>query len=190
VYPFFVSVEGPYIDKNRNVVANIFLDTECDYLLTLDSDMGITNPRSENIVKRLIEADKDFIAGVYVNRVFPHKPHVFKLEKDKTYTAVSEWPEDALFEADAAGTGFMFMTQKVIQSFTEANIAKQGLPFDFWKYGTKDHLGEDLAFCKRVKNNSFKLWIDPTIQLTHFGKENHTVHDFKIALETANEISE
>jgi hypothetical protein len=39
------------------------------------------------------------------------------------------------------------------------------------------HLSEDWAFCERAKQAGFKVLLDPTIRLTHWGTYGYTLED-------------
>lgn len=191
VFPFFLNVQSTYIDQGRNAIAQTVFHSDYDYWMSLDTDVALLNSREDNIIKRLIESDKDFVSGIYVNRKFPHHPQIYKMNEGETFDAILDYPEDKPFEVDAVGAGFIFMKKVVLDTFTPEVIEKNGLPFNFLNYATPKHQGEDMAFCTRVKKNGIKIWADPFIKLIHFGKQGYTTEDFKIVKEAAeqNEVS-
>jgi len=192
VFPLFLNVQSTYIDQGRNAIAETIHNSDYDYWITVDTDVALLNSREQNIVKHLIESGKDFVSGIYVNRKFPHHPQIYKMNEGKTFDAILEYPTDKMFEVDAVGAGFMFMTKKVLEGFTPEVIEAGGLPFDFINYATPTHQGEDMAFCTRVRKNGITLYADPSLQLVHFGKQGYTMDDFRMVQELAreNEVSQ
>ena len=62
------------IDRMRNEAAKIALAHECDYLMFIDDDVMV----DRNVVKSLLDADKDIIAALTYIRGYPFQPMIFK----------------------------------------------------------------------------------------------------------------
>ena len=61
------------IDRMRNFAGKAAIELNFDYLLFIDDDVLLPF----NAVQRLIEADKDIIAGVTYIRGYPYHPMIF-----------------------------------------------------------------------------------------------------------------
>jgi hypothetical protein len=179
VEAYMVSANYTYLDLTRNKIVEGLNQYDWDYCLMVDSDISITNSNSENIFKRWKESGKDFIAGIYANRKPPHLPHIFALSADKkAYNPLIVWPENDMFPVDAAATGFMLFTKSALSKI------KNPKPFNYTNYGhPTSQLGEDLSFCKKMKNAGVQLWADPFVKLGHQSSIIYTIDDFKMMRE-------
>ena len=101
------------------------------------------------------------------------------LEKTSEYTIYEKKNasiKDNLLQVNRVGTGFMMikrdLIKKVAKKYPELMYKENGKK----GYGlfesaimNKEHLSEDYAFCERVKSVGEKIYIDPSIELTHNG---------------------
>ena len=168
--------QGAYVDRNRNLAIATAKQMEVDWLLWLDSDVTVLT-RDRNVIEYLTGLGKDLVSGIYVDRSFPHRPHIYKFV-DSGVQSIPDIPEE-LFRADAVGAGFLLMSKKVIDAFTPEIIDKYGEPFNYLNYGRSTALYEDVAFCWRAKQLGFELWVDPAIKLAHIGKMSYTVEHWE-----------
>jgi hypothetical protein len=149
----------------RNYLAAKFLaDVTFSHLLMIDSDMG-WDPRA---ALRMIERDKDVICGVYpVKMQNPYFPYT------------GDGPVmDGLQMAEKVPTGFMLVKRAAMQKLAESvrwydmqyngeTISCPNL-FDLVHEG-KQYWGEDFAFCKRLVNHGYKIWVETDMDFTHVG---------------------
>ena len=151
-------ITGCFIDSMRNQLVEA---STHDWLLFMDDDVL---PPTKGLVK-LIEHDKDIVTGLYFAKQPPHFPQIYKKNKedDKLYDAIWDYGKEKLFEVDACGAGFMLVKRAVFQ--------KIGAPY--FKYVTDDDgkrvTGEDLWFCRRAREEGFRIHCDPTVLCTHVG---------------------
>jgi len=93
------------IDKARNEAAKMALYLEADYLMFVDDDVLL--PLSFNTVKKLIEADKDIVAGSVRIRGFPFNRMAFKYDSKNPlkldYYNDALDPEHPIVDLDALG---------------------------------------------------------------------------------------
>ena len=176
--PSYLSAQSCFIDVARNLLWDSAKSINSDYILFLDTDVAVTNDYKENIIKRLIDLNKDVVVGLYVEKKHPHRLHIYDFTIDGLLINIPEWPNEP-FKIGAGPTGFMFISKKVMDAFTPDFISRYGKPFDFMDYGEKFQIGEDVAFCKRCKELGFEVWADPTINLVHMGDSGYTVEDYK-----------
>ena len=152
---FFSTVKPTY--ANRNIIAKKFLDSDCDYLLSIDSDVvPTTNPL------KLIEHGVDIVGGVYPTW------------KDENYLWLAVWRDTdgsykqyvlserkGLKEVDALGTGCLLTSRKVIEALPAPFVDKVRD-----EIGDRE-LGHDLYFCLRAKDRGFKVYADFDIVCDH-----------------------
>lgn len=156
------------ITRGRNVLTSMFLSSQYDRLLFIDSDIEFS---SEDVAK-LWNQDWDVGVGAYSMKR-PDKP-------------VSAWVGGKLVElkelkgpcpVDYAGTGFMMIKKEVFETLKshekieEYEEGRVGQCWSFFMDPIEDgiHLSEDYFFCKRAREMGLKVMLDPSISLGHWG---------------------
>lgn len=168
------------VSRARNLLVQDFIESPCDYLLFIDSDI---NFEPEDILRLMAWADdpkKGIVAAV---------PRV--RDSNKVYIADLEYDENreltmngmGLVRAERVATAFMMVRREVFVSLIDANPdwtyydkrAGKDLSavFDF-KVTREGYIGEDFLFCDRAREIGFEVWIDPTISLGHMGVQEYT----------------
>jgi hypothetical protein len=93
--------------------------------------------------------------------------------------------KDGLISLKDAGTGFMMIKRSTIQKMAEAhpelqynndiNVDKELDKYTYALFdtvieeGTRRYLSEDYTFCRRWQNLGGEIWLDPNINLNHYG---------------------
>ena len=165
------------VSRARNLVVYEFLQSKCEHLLFIDSDMTF----EPDAVLRLMawNQEKAIVAGAYEARK-QGKVYILTLDGDKDGEVIMD--EYGLVKARRVATGFMMIHRRVFEGLAakhpewyhqdHSSPAKLYSFFDFLT--TPDgYIGEDFLFCKRAEEAGFDIWIDPTIKLGHMG-----VHEF------------
>lgn len=125
-----------------------------DKVIWIDSDMAWT---PEDFLK-LYESDKDIVSGVYISDhgVFMYTP------SDKAHLLQTD-----LVEITHAGFGFIAIKQGVFEAMPrpwfQIRFAKQIID-------QKEYLvpyGEDYSWCESARQCGFKIYLDPTVRLSH-----------------------
>lgn len=152
------------IDRMRNFAARAALDYGFDYLLFIDDDVLVPIDG----VKRLLEADKDIIAGVTFIRGYPYHPMIFNFYKKLVsgdgldthymddYLTLAH-PETGLLQCDAIGFSFCLIKVSLLR--------KLNPPF----FITGENHTEDVYFCNkaRVEVPGAEVWVDTKIETAH-----------------------
>ncbi len=153
--------EGERIDKivrGRNLVREVFLKSDADYLFFLDSDV-IMRP---DYLIRLVMHAKDIVSGLYLanfvidgtQRILPvvyervderHVRHMLRHEVD----------EDRLIPIGCAGLGCALIKRRVMERIPFRNI------------GLSTTGGEDAAFYKDAIMAGFAPYGDTSIKCLH-----------------------
>ena len=161
------------VSRVRNLIAKHFLDSECDHLLMIDSDMVIN---ADDIFRLLaFNQSRPIVAGVGVARK-KEKVYFSCLEQDENGNVLMD--SMGLVKAQRVGTGFMMVQRKVFETlskehpewhyYDQTHQADLITFFDF-ELNEEGYMGEDFVFCNRARQHGFSVWIDPTIKLGHMG---------------------
>lgn len=150
--------------ESRHTLALKAINEGFDRVLWLDSDMSFEPDLLERLSADL-DQGLDFVCGLYFTRKNPVQPCVYEVcrQKEKkngelipTTESFREIP-DGLFEIEGCGFGAAMMTTDLIRSAG---------PLPFFP---ADGFGEDLSFCRRVREAGKKLYCDGRIKVNHIG---------------------
>lgn len=168
------------VSRARNLLAQDMLDSECDYLLFIDSDI---NFEPDDILRLMAwgnDPKKGIVAAVPRTR-----------SENKVYIADLDYDENGELTMNGMGlvrgkrvaTAFMLVRREVFVTLTAANPqwsyydkrSERMIPclFDF-ELTEEGYMGEDFLFCDRVREHGFEVWIDPSIKLGHMGVQEYT----------------
>lgn len=165
VFAFLPSCSVPA--TGRNQLVQIFLESDCDRLVFVDSDISFP----VGSLLKIAHQPAEFVGGCYR----------FKMDKE-TYpigwdTDKKElWAnEHGLLEVATLPTGFLALSRSVFEKFKEAYPGRecnhQGHPmYGFFQMVFKDGAlwSEDTYFCKEWRDIGGKVFLDPEIKLTHW----------------------
>lgn len=171
-------IEGcSIITKARNALAHRFLKSDCTDLLFIDADI---NFKVADVLRILALSDgKDIVAGAY-----PRRSEDRRFFTDLYYDAHGALElSDGLLRVERVGTGFMLIRRHVFERleadhpewrfFVNTENTHHTAFFDF-KQTPDGYIGEDYLFCDRAREAGFAVWIDPDINLGHFGSTEFT----------------
>jgi hypothetical protein len=166
------------VSRARNLLVNDFLESDCDTLLFIDSDINFEADDVFRLMAWTAESGRDIVAGVPRTR-----------SADKVY--IADLDEDAgsltmdargLVKAQRVATAFMMIRREVITSYVEQNPARQYFDgrlkktvpciFDFL-LTEEGYIGEDYLFCDQAQDRGFYIWVDPAIKLGHMGVQEY-----------------
>lgn len=188
-YRFFTLTTESLVSRARNVCASVFLKSEFDYMIFIDSDI-IFDPYD---VLKLLAYDKKIIAGIY-----PTKKIDFELMKQHIHSChtlhdlmckTCTYPLNDLLQSEAAllvvkeaPTGFMVIKREVFANLMDSHKHlkyKNDIPgynahsldgyfYNFFPVEVHDGrlLSEDYGFCHLT---SEKIYVDPSVTLVHIG---------------------
>jgi GT2 family glycosyltransferase len=135
-----------------------------DKLMWIDSDITFT---PEDVIK-LYESDKDIISGAYLLASGEVVAYEKILGKSIAFDELIGKTE--LIQVGAVGFGFVCVKQGVFESLTRPWF--QSVNGTYIDSETKETVtlpiqGEDIAWCQRVADQGYKIWLDPTVKLIH-----------------------
>lgn len=167
---------GSLLVADRNRLIQMFWESEAEYMLCIDSDLG-WDPLA---VLKLIEDDKEMAAGVYPSRDgsgFNFRPEVYNDGRIKICEKTK------LLKVQYVPAGFMLLKRSVVEKLRNKypelyyspkdpnNKTESAFCFFDTEVWNGEFWGEDYVFCRRVRNAGIDIWVDPLIYFDHAGKK-------------------
>ena len=174
------------LPRARNELVARFLASGFSDLVLIDDDMGW----KANDVLRLVASEQPVIAAVGRKKV--DKPNS---DPDVWCVYIAPGPDGALVQDPAGmvevsyvGTGLIKISRTVFEEMIGAHPEwkRPGMPdmsaevrenyYQFFRFDPDDHyeMGEDFCFCQRWRALGGRVWIDPSITLSHVGEKAYT----------------
>jgi len=172
------TMKSPLIHQARNYLTSVFLTTEYQYMLFIDSDVEF----EPEAVIRMMVAKKNIVCTPYRVKSPDITKHVYTVEfKDpKNILVLAE----GLVEIEAGPTGLMLIDRKVfekiIENRTDLKIKNKATPnagkshefyYNFFDFSFKEGytMGEDVSFCRLARDNDFKIYANIESPTSHHG---------------------
>ena len=172
------TMKSPLIHQARNYLTSVFLTTEYQYLLFIDSDVEF----EPDAVAKMLVAKKDIICTPYRTKSEQLDKHIYTVEFKNPKT-IPIMP-GGLVEIEAGPTGIMLIHrgvfERIIKNHPELKIKNKATQssdkshefyYNFFDFGFKDGyaMGEDVSFCQLAKENDFKLYANIESTTKHHG---------------------
>lgn len=198
----YANLNDSLISRVRNVHLSAFYYNfpECDFFMSIDSDLEILNAYpNNNIFQKLIAHDLDFVGGLYALK----KPNVkrsssisidgspiqfdsglqemrwlssgcFCIKRSAIKKMIDAYPE-LIYDGDdnASGTKVFGGFIPMIYDLKEGDFPNAKLPF-------RKYLSEDYSWCERWRQIGGKIWIDSSICFNHIGSYNYNLFDVEV----------
>lgn len=171
-----IRVEGSLLSRQRNEVIAAFLDDyEADWLMFIDSDEQLTVSAFDKWCEAAHALERPVVAGLVFSTlsqgIMPTPtPAIFTSCADGVSVApIMDYPVNKIIPIDAAGTGALMVHRSVLQKIRDTATDDEA---DRWCWfrdlpvGGK-WLGEDLYFCRRIREAGFKLHAHTGVVLSH-----------------------
>lgn len=153
----------------RNALLAKFLATDCSDLVCVDADIS-WGPGS---LAKLLSHPVDFVAGCYRYKRPEEGYPVNWIPKDELWAD----PETGLLEVLDVPFGFCRLTRACVErmsaEYQNRAYRHHSAPeldcralFSL-EFRNGQFLGEDYMFCERWRNIGGKVWVDPSLDLTH-----------------------
>ncbi len=173
------------IDVARNTIASAAIRDGFEETLWIDSDIGF-NPDD---VERLRSHQLPVVSGIYAKKA---KRELACKFLDET-TGIQFGKKGGLMELLYAATGFLLVQRQVYldvqaklhlpvcNTMFGESIVPWFCPMFHEFQGGHWYLGEDFAFCERVRQADYKIMADTTIRLWHIGSYPYAWEDVGVA---------
>ena len=184
------------ITRARNELVRIFLESDHDYLMFIDADIGFDG----EAIARLMAADKDIACGIYPKKEVnwdsvkraalagkqDFEDHAGAFVFNMVGGDDAHTDETGCFEVRHGGTGFMLIKRGVfeylapyvptyrVSSFRDPETGEYQKPLTYEFFATSIDasgalLSEDYHFCELVRAHGGSVWANPFIKLNHVG---------------------
>ena len=169
IIPMWVSFDA-LLQRARNDTIHIALETNCDDLIWIDSDIEW---QPEQFFK-LLNYQVDVVGGTYRKK---GDEEVYVLRQ-----LIKKSPdlETGLIEVEGLGTGFVRFTKAAMQHLWDISEPyidpkddkERRMIFDVVIQtvgGIRQMVSEDIHAFNKLKDGGFKVWLDPEITCNHIG---------------------
>jgi hypothetical protein len=208
----YVNENDSLISRVRNVHLSVFLNEfpECDYFCSIDSDIEIVNCfSSNNIFNKLIEADKDFIGGLYALKQHENIPLCSSVPASPDINRSSIKFNSGIIEMLWLSSGCWMIKRSALEKMVAAypeltytgddNMAGKTLHglcipaiFEMKDPATgkvfKKYLSEDWAMTARWKAIGGKVYADTSIVLKHIGKIPYSLWNVEVVAKRREDL--
>lgn len=196
----------PSITRARNVLAAMFLASDCTHLLFVDADIDFS-PDDIFAMLRAIEGRDEcgVVGAAYPRRMTNWRSVAQAVEKGfgrdnpgelarfggefalQFLNPGQRFALNELVELERLGTALMLIRRDVLEGVRDANpdIAFRPDPAERQTHGlgeeaaaffypmiepeTRALLSDDYAFCRRVRDAGYRIWLAPWVRTTHSG---------------------
>lgn len=184
VLPGFIErrARSQHVHRARNEIVRGFLETDCDYLLFVDADMGIPKNTIERLMSVAHVDERPVVAGLcfaqrdvgfddddYSTRfdVIP-TVQLWNLDENDevvSFSIVTEYPRDTVIQIDSTGGACVLVHRGVLEKmraewgehwFTPRTNPASGGPF-----------GEDTSFFLRCRDLAIPVHMDTSVRTSH-----------------------
>jgi hypothetical protein len=173
------TMKSPLIHQARNYLTSVFLTTEYQYMLFVDSDVEF----EPEAVIRMMVAKKNIVCTPYRVKSVDTSKHIYgaiEFKDPKNILILAE----GFVEIEAGPTGLMLIDRKVfekiIKNHPELKITNKATPhadkshefyYNFFDFGFNDGyaMGEDVSFCRLARDNDFRIFANIESSTTHHG---------------------
>ncbi len=181
------TISGPaMMDARRDIMRGFIEDTTADYLMMVDADIEFYPGDIQDLYQHLEDPEVGMASGVYVDSNGYAVAGDFDDDPGKGYSPLRKPPVGPSV-VDAVGAGFVLIKRSLFEGSNAINSpANSGdvkpklnylTAFDHivLPATTLDHnsreihkvLGEDVSFCRRLKEAGYKIILDPDVFLGH-----------------------
>lgn len=156
---------GPLLSRARNSMAEAFLASDADYLLSVDTDV-CWRPDDVRELLKLAKTGKPIVAGHYwgyQNRTGQYST-VGNRDGEGGMRTLTEIKPEGYAPVDFVGMGFTLIARSVFESL---GVDKAQL----WPFAEAvvdgAARGEDITFCMRAAEEGFQAWVCYDTRIGH-----------------------
>lgn len=176
---FYSKFAGPYLDTERNVCVQWFLNAcVSDYLLFIDSDIAFRPEQAYELCRIAHLNNLPLIGGVYYNAldgIISPLAYLWRHDDTLGQRNLKPIPQPAMesmagvspFAAvDAMGAGFMLISRELLNAMT--TVYDKPTPWFAELDIDGIQMGEDFTFCVRAAAIGYQPYIAPGIIVDHY----------------------
>ena len=156
--------KGLYVALNRNIVVMEFLQSNIEYLLSIDTDI-LFEPEHVYRLLDIMDSEHQIVSGFYYALTDEGQVHSAAWNFETPRLVADQTPRkiERLQEIASCGFGFCMVHRSVFERIAERHSDDQWKWFghDLWPLpegNQKGRLGEDVTFCMRARELGIKTW--------------------------------
>lgn len=164
--------EGTVWRARQDVLVE-YMKTKCTHLFSVDDDIDVP----ANAIVKLVEADKEIIAGLYRLKSLSYYATAVRLEDNSEINWRAKLKERQVEKAVYVSTGCMMVKREVfadlVNRYPELHYTRNVTGDPAWALYMpyiKDWecLSEDWAFCQRALDQGYEIFVHCDIQCAHW----------------------
>ena len=195
--------------RNCHISEFLFKYTECDYFMSLDSDIEIMNCYpNNNIFNKLIACNVDFVGGLYALKKQGDRrcssigaggktpqfdtglqemrwlsSGCWCLKRSMIEKMYERYEDELLYDGDdnASGKKVIGLYNCMLYDLKEGDFPDVQLPF-------RKLLSEDWSFAQRWTDMGGKIYADTSIALKHIGEYSYSLYDLEVVKKPAPNV--
>jgi hypothetical protein len=174
---------GGYFDLGRKAVVGAFLETNAEWLLTIDSDQTFSPYDWDQLTTSAEQFD--VVSGLYFKDSTPPQPLMCRYDASKPgLIAVREWIPNSVVIVDAVPSGFLLVHRGVFETILgDARWYDDPRP---WYAQGQPAWGEavaecDYQFCFRAQEVGSKIGCDTSTRIGHIKPRVLGLDDYRKA---------
>ena len=163
----FMTNVGSRIAHNRNNIVRAFLRTDADALLFVDDDMLWKNRAIDKMIEHFDPKKRPVIGGLCFgldSGLIFTTLHREDPNDEGRYIRLGGFPQDDILEVDATGGAFILVARHILE---ELEPLRPGYQWFAEEVVNKHECGEDIIFCRRVKELGYPIHIATGARITH-----------------------
>lgn len=173
---FFIPKTKSEQFRARNSIVDSALKLGLDYLLFIDDDHIFNWEETPEhtpylFLKKLLDAKKDIVGGLYYHRTGEYKPVLMKEFEPGKYTFYDDieiTPMSGLKQVDVQGGGLMLIDMKVFRELNKPYFIPEQQE-EGKSYGT------DIQLCRNAKEKGFEVWCHTDVVVGHLKDRKEVV---------------
>jgi hypothetical protein len=172
-----VVASGPYLSQNRNRMVNLFLETNADWLFSIDSDLMVDLASFDELIKSADAETNPIVGGKYYLPFENGKTLVVSAQNvyDPAPNGIGTWlkPEQLaegplLNGLHSVGIGYCLIHREVLEAVQAMNLGKKNAWFkDEWREDWDAWVSDDIGFFNQVRNLKINISLNTVATSTH-----------------------
>ena len=152
-------------DVARNTFVKQLLESDCDWLMMLDSD----HLHPVNLVANFVELlqakpEIKILSGWNYRRSAPYEPMAYQFDdKGKIASIKPGWSANSFMKVGAVATCALMVHRRVFEAMT--------MPWFYYAYSTESEMlnnSEDISFCKKLHaETDYEIWVHTSLTSPH-----------------------